>query len=127
MSAIKLEYRMKCSRCGQGYTLKELQTTRPDPDGTMLQALVEQIAENGKCPTCQEIHNYNAKKALMGEATDYNQRIMTPGLLIPGKPERIVCEDCGGGNNPLRDTCRYCKKPLNRRRLVDARGRIYGN
>jgi hypothetical protein len=105
--------------------LRHLETTRPDPDGIILHALVDQIAKNGLCIECQKKHNYSVKKQLEGESTDFNPRIMTPGLIIPGGPERIVCEECGGENNPRRNTCRYCKKPLNPRRLYDARGKIY--
>jgi hypothetical protein len=128
MSAIKNAYILKCSRCGKNYVLKELETAQPDPDLFTLEALVKQIAERGLCPRCQKVHNYAAKKALQGEPTDYNQMIITPGSAnLPGPPDRIICEHCGEGNNPFRNTCRRCKKPLNPRRLYDARGKqIYG-
>ena len=124
MSVLKHQLRLKCSRCGRWYTLKNLETTQPDPDSDTLLALAKQIGENGMCENCMAKHTHEAKKALHGEASDYNQRILTLGLTMPSGPTRVTCENCGEGNHPFRDTCRICKWPLNPRRLYDARGKI---
>lgn len=107
--------------------MAELETTQPDPDKTTLHTLVKQISEKGLCPDCQRIHNYHSERKNQGVKTDYHQALLTPGTTMPGPPERIICEDCGTENNPLRDTCRKCKKPLSKIKIYDARGRLlYG-
>jgi len=124
MSALKNQVRIKCSRCGRYFTLKSLQTTQPDPDSKLLNVLAKQIAKEGLCEVCQAKHNYAAKKKLEGEKTDYHQKILTTGIELPGGPDRVICEYCGEGNHPMRETCRRCKKELNPRRLYDARGKL---
>jgi len=128
MSALRNQARLRCTRCHRYYTLAALETAQPDPDSKLLHELTKRIAENGLCPNCQKIHNYAANQSLHGNKTDYNQRVITPGSQrLPGPPTRVICEHCGEGNNPLRNTCRKCKKPLPPRRLYDARGKvIYG-
>lgn len=62
---------LKCSQCGENYTLAHLSTTQPDPDAKLLHQLMRDFGNNGICPVCLERKNYADRQRQQGHQVDH--------------------------------------------------------
>jgi hypothetical protein len=53
---------LRCKRCRAYIVVKEMQTYRPDPDGSMLREWLRHLEKTALCPNCQNQYNYYASQ-----------------------------------------------------------------